>query len=43
MTNLDKMKEDIIEQIKEMGVEEFESLLNYCNSFNVDEDGIFNC
>ena len=43
MTNLDKMKEDVIEQIKEMDVEEFENLLNYCDSFNADEEGIFNC
>lgn len=43
MTNLDKMKENVIEQIKEMGIEEFENLLNCCDSFNVGEDSVFNC
>lgn len=43
MTNLDKMKENAIEQIKEMGIEEFENLLNCCDSFNVGEDSVFNC
>lgn len=43
MTNLDKMKENVIEQIKEMGIEEFENLLNCCGSFNVGEDSVFNC
>lgn len=43
MTNLDKMKENVIEQIKEMGIEEFENLLNCCDSFNVGEYSVFNC
>ena len=43
MTNLDKMKENVIEQIKEMGIEEFENLLNCCDSFNVGQDSVFNC
>lgn len=43
MTNLDKMKENVIEQIKEMGIEEFENLLNCCDSFNVGENSVFNC